>query len=153
MLSRHTEDFEYSRSFSLHIWALDMLLESCIDPCDLVQVSVQLVTLTSPEFRDILSQSVRMLGEFINVKVHLDVDNASLNVPAMLGIIQKFPVDRGLLSETAGGALPSGLLDILYTELVLLSLKATVRSAFLETSLDSTPLFERVMAMSEVIYV
>lgn len=153
LLWRHTENFEYSRSFSLHIWALDKLLDDCINNDELVKTSVQIITLTSPEFRDIISQSVRMLDECINSKIHLNLDDATLNVPAVFGIVKKFPVDRGLLVESAGRALPPGVLEIDYTVLILLALKATIRSSFLETSLDSTPLFEKVMAMSDVVYV
>jgi len=39
-----------------------------------------------------------------------------------------------------------------YTEVLMAVLKAAVRSAFLETSLDALPLYEKVMGMNEVVH-
>lgn len=52
-----------------------------------------------------------------------------------------------------GHVASKSVVEISFTYFVLAALKAMLRSVFLKTSVNSLPLFERVMNMDETVYI
>ncbi|KAK5112678.1 hypothetical protein LTR85_011189 [Meristemomyces frigidus] len=152
-LSRMTEAFEYSRTFSNAIYALDNMLDSFTGSSELARRAVQVLTITSPEFRNIVGQSIRRIDACAGTTVKLDLATSAVGIPTVFGIIQKFPVKIDVLVDDPQALQRTGHIDIVYPVFVMLVLKAALRSAFLDTSLDSLPLFEKVMSLEDVVHV
>ena len=68
-----------------------------------------------------------------------------------MGVTQEFPVDFEALFPAKDLALP--IVKVKFQDIMFSALKACLKSAVLETSLDSGPLFEAFMNMSEKVYV
>lgn len=150
---RCTETFQYSRTFSHNLYALDQTLDTLTGGNELVRVAVQALVLTNTEFREIVGQSIRRIEECAGLIIKLDLVTSTINIPTVFGIVQKFPIEISVLLDEPLSVQGQGHFDIGYTELLMLVLKASLRSAFLETSLDSLPLFKKVMSMNDVIHV
>ncbi|KXH27640.1 hypothetical protein CSAL01_04511 [Colletotrichum salicis] len=130
---------------------LDTILEqlSPLKPKEMTAIGV--VIITSAEFRDFLARAVRMIAESAGKSVRLDLGPAStLNIPAVMGNIQKYPVD--LTQLFPGENISVEVVEIGFHHMIFAALKACLRSTALETSPDSTPLFEAFLDMDDVVY-
>lgn len=67
-----------------------------------------------------------------------------------MGVVQKFPLDRSVLVPDQNDC--TEVVQIKYHHLLFAPLKACLRSVLLETSLDSTPLFEAFLEMGETVH-
>lgn len=147
-------DFKPTRVFYRTIHAFDIILEELLPLNVKALVAIRVVTITNAEFQDFLTGAVRMIPESAGKSVTVDLGPAStLNVPSLMGIIRKYPVDVQHLYP--GENIDIETVDVKFHHLVFAALKACLRSTIsrgLETSLDSTPLFKAFLNMNEVVY-
>ncbi|GAB1312575.1 hypothetical protein MFIFM68171_02785 [Madurella fahalii] len=119
-----------------------------------VNASVGIIMLTSAEFRDTIARIARLIPESKDKSVKLESGFGTLMsylvIPSLMGLNQRFPVDLTVLYPGNTEVMNIGVFSISSTQLLLAALRACLRSAFLETSLDSTPLFEAYMAMTDI---
>lgn len=148
---RRTYKFQYSRAFMDSIYEIDIALQRVLLLDKKVINAVGVLAISNEEFRDLITMSIRRIPQSIDQTVQLDLHNPAIVIKAVLGAEQRFPVDLPELFPNFVASQRS--IDISFTHLVLIVLKASVRSAFLKTSLDSSPLFERVMKMDDTVYI
>ncbi|KAJ9602905.1 hypothetical protein H2200_012685 [Cladophialophora chaetospira] len=144
-------NFRSSRAYFRDLHEMDTILASLLATDERVNAAIGVVTLTNNEFRDIMSQTVRLIPESKDATIELTLGTpATLNVPTVMGAVQRFVVDLGaLFPSTPVGA---GTVSIKYAHVVFAVLKACLRSAMIETSLDSSPLFTAFLQMNDVVY-
>jgi hypothetical protein len=145
--------YSYTRNYASTVYELDRALQEHVKCSDWASLFVQVLALTSPEFRDLINQSLRNIKECMKAEITVDIADvtASVNVPAAFGIIQRFPIDIDVLMERADITSIVGQHVLSYPIILLLFLKAVLRSAFLRTSLDSMPLWDVVLSAEEVV--
>jgi hypothetical protein len=145
--------YSYTRNYASTVYELDKALQENIKCLDWESLFVQVVALTSSEFRDLINQSLRNIKDCVKSQITIDVSDvtASVNVPAAFGMIQRFPIDTDVLMERADIPSIVGQHVLSYPTVLLLFLKAVVRSTFLRTSLDSMPLWDVVLSAEEVV--
>jgi hypothetical protein len=146
-----TDKMKRTRPYYEAIYDLDAALATRLHSDPRVNDAIGVLMLTNEEFRDLIAQSARHIEESINTSIVLDVANSTLNVPAVMGFVQRFPVELALLHP--GLPTDDGPITITYCEVMFAALKACVRSTFLGTSLDSLPLFRTVLEMDTVVYI
>jgi hypothetical protein len=134
----------------LAIFDLDKALVSLLHRDKYVNDAVGVLMLTNSEFRAMITQSARHIPEVATKTLNLDLGIGALLVPAVMGYIQEFPVEFPALYP--GEEARAGIIAVPYPQLMFACLKACVRSTFLETSLDSLPLFKAVTNMRPVVH-
>lgn len=142
--------FKYTRMFSLALFELDHRLDAICQDELVVQMAVQAVTLTNPEFRDLISQSTRNIKDCMPSSLILDLESSTLNVVSVMGMVQKFPVDIDVLIDNPAMIDRTANKRIPYRNAILLVLKASLKSAYLQTSVDSQPLYQMVLEIDEI---
>ncbi|SMR57608.1 unnamed protein product [Zymoseptoria tritici ST99CH_3D1] len=146
--------FKYTRAFGAALSSLDDLIGSVRNmPSRSIQVVVQAVVLTSREFRDLVVQSLRSIEDCMSTSLFVDMTNSTLDMEVILGTMKKFPVDLGVLLPELTPEEKLVRWQIPYTYMLLLTLRAALKSAYLRTSLDSQPLFDLVLGMDDLGYV
>jgi hypothetical protein len=70
---------------------------------------------------------------------------------ALFGVVQQFPFDMDSIIDEQLPLDQRLEIEVPYNHLLLIVLKATVRSAVLMTSLDSFPLLEQVSNLPDVV--
>lgn len=148
---RLTHKFQYSRAFMDAIYELDMMLQHAIPLDENIVDAIGVLTISSEELRDLINMSIRRIPQSIDQTVQLGLNNPALIMRTVLGAEQRFPVD--LQAFFPNYAASQSAVDISFTNLILVVLKASLRSAIVKTSLDSLPLFEQVMKMDDVVYI
>ena len=145
-LLRMTSNYSYTRLFASALYDLDHSLVSTVSRKPDVHLFVQVLVITSQEFRDLISHSLRELGACLDMEsaVAFDAAHATMCTWTIMGALKEFPIHLDVLLDDPRGFPQSGLTNVSYVDVLFLVLKACVRSAFLETSLDSTPLFDAV---------
>lgn len=146
-LIARTLKYEYSRAFASSLFRLDEILQRHLHTDGRANDAVGVLMITNAEFRSLIAQSARHITNSVNTSVIVDLADSCLVVPTVMGIMQKFSVDLDVLFPDGGAAEPA--ITIIYTSLLILSLKASLRITFFETSLDSLPLFAKVTNMKE----
>jgi hypothetical protein len=142
-------DFKPDRAWFRTLHEVDIVIESLIMQDPRVNAAVGVAMLTSAEFRDLVARSARLIPESKDKTLVLDIGTSSgLSIPSLMGVVQKFPVDLGVLFP--GENIGAGAVEISFSHFMFAALKACLRSAFLETSLDSTPLFEAFLGLDRV---
>ncbi|KAJ5355699.1 hypothetical protein N7517_010308 [Penicillium concentricum] len=143
-------DFKPDRMFFRTLSELDSVLSTFLSPNLKANTAIGVVMLTSAEFRDIIAQSARLIPQSKDKCVVLDLGQSpTLNIPSSMGVVQKFPLDLSVLCPDQ--QVRNELIEINYHQLLFAALKACLRSVVLETSLDSTPLFEAFLEMGETV--
>jgi hypothetical protein len=145
-----TNNPERTRLFFDVILGLDEALLPLLHSDPRVNDAIGVLMMTNEEFRALISQSVRHIDDLMATSIELDVVNATLNVPAVMGFIQRFPVHLDVLHPTLPRT--DGPLAIKFLEVMFAALRASLKSAALETSLDSLPLFKAFFGLSNVAY-
>ncbi|KAF2115757.1 hypothetical protein BDV96DRAFT_659036 [Lophiotrema nucula] len=145
-----TERLEKTRSFYEVIFKLDEGLSSVLHPDPRVNDAIGVLMITNEEFRALIAQSARHIDESVDTTLEFDVANGTLNVPAVMGFIQRFPVEIAVLYPELRR--DDGPITITLRELMFAALKARVRGAVLETSLDSLPLFKAFFDLARVVH-
>ena len=108
--------------------------------------------LTSAEFRSLITQGARHIAISANSDYDLVFQPApSLAIPSVMGATQHFPLDLEYLFPKIDLNIPTR--KVKYQEIMFVALKACLRSAVMETSLDSGHLFDAFVNMSETVYV
>lgn len=151
---RRMYNYQYSRGFMDTIYEMDTALQHALLPLDEKVIdAIGVLTISNPEFRDLITLAIRRIPQSADQTVKLCLLDPAIVLKSVLGSEQRFPVD--LLALFPNFVVTHGTIDIdiSFTNLILMVLKASVRSAFLKTSLDSLPLFERVMKLDDVVYV
>jgi hypothetical protein len=127
---------------------LDSALESILPADTVVATAVGVLMLTSAEFWSIVSQSECHIAVSANNEFDLVFEPfPTLAIPSIMGITQQFPIDLGVLFP--GKHLEGRTVKIRYPELMFAVLKACLRNAVLEIGLDSGPLFDAFVNMSD----
>jgi hypothetical protein len=141
---------EYSRAMSAAIFELDQALHNLAHPNPKVDIIIGVLMITNAEFRSMIAQSARHLDISINSGVDVDFGAGSLNIQAVFGIMQPFPFDLDVLFPNE--IVEHNIVRVKYSAVILSALKASLRSAFLVTSMDSLPLFELVMSSDGLVH-
>jgi hypothetical protein len=81
------------------------------------------------------------------------MQTSTVNVNTSFGVVQKFPIDLESLVARPDEVDTTAKHVLSYPMVILLMLKGCLRSAFLDTSLDSLPLFNRTLELNEVVNV
>jgi hypothetical protein len=145
---RLTQRFQYTGAFIDKIYERDMMLQRALPLDQKIVDAIGVLTISSEEFRDLINLSIGRIPQSIEEVVQLGLHNPSIIMKAVLGAERRFPVDlpplfpNHVASQTA--------VDVSFTNLILIVLKASVRSAFLRTSLDSLPLFGQVTKKDDI---
>jgi hypothetical protein len=139
-----TSNYSYTRLFASVLYDLDCALVTTVDREPDVNLFIQVLAMTSPEFRDLISQSLRDLEACLDSSLSFDAAPATISTYTIMGARKVFPLDLDVLVDDPRGFVRSGTIQVPYVDVLLLVLKACLRSTFLETSLDSTPLFDAV---------
>ena len=151
-LFRLTENYSYKRTFARALYDVDCILQELTNHAPFAQLVIQVLAVTNPEFRDLISQSIRTLEACLPTSIVVDAKASTVNVGAAFGLIRKFPVDVDVLVDDEPEDIAGlGSIVIPYRDVLVLCLKASLRSTFLKTSLDSTPLFDWLMGGEEVL--
>ncbi|KAI0177743.1 hypothetical protein BJ166DRAFT_30422 [Pestalotiopsis sp. NC0098] len=144
--------FKPDRAYFRTVFDLDTVLDSLVDPNPKVTTAVGVLMITSAEFRDIVARLARMIPEASDKLLTLECGPVTmLCIPSLLGVVQKFPVDFGVLYP--GETIAVEAIQLSLSRLMFAALKACLRSVFLETCLESTPLFEAFIDMNDEIQV
>jgi hypothetical protein len=144
-------DFKPDRAFFHTLSELDSVLSTFVSPDLKANTAIGVIMLTSAEFRDLIAQSARLIPQSKDKVVVLEVSQLpTLNIPSSMGVVQKFPIDRSVICLDQH--VSTEIIEIKYHHLLFGALKACLRSVLLDTSLDSTPLFEAFMAMGEIVH-
>lgn len=144
-------DGTYRRVFAAAIYELDCKLDRLAEEPHDIRTLVQVAVVTSPEIRDIVSQSIRNLESCLPVKIVLDKSAATLNLVTVLGLTKRFPLEVDVLLESPQAFRKEQQAELPYIQFLLLVLKASLKSLFMRTSLDSGPLFAEVLRSDEVL--
>lgn len=145
-------NFKPYRSYFRTVFALDTVLEALVDPRPRVTNSIGVLMITSAEFRDIVARLARMITEASDKSITFDMGPVGmLCIPSLLGVVQKFPVDIGALYP--GQTIAVEAIQVSYSQMMFAALKACLRSVFLETCLDSAPLFEAFLGMGDEVQI
>jgi hypothetical protein len=139
-----TSNYSYTRLFASVLYDLDCALVTTVDHEPDVYLFIQVLAMTSPEFRDLISQSLRDLEACLDSNLSFDAAPATISTYTIMGARKVFPLDLDVLLDDPRASIRSGTIQVPYVDVLLLVLKACLRSTFLETSLDSTPLFDAV---------
>lgn len=107
-----------------------------------ISLSLGCVMITSPEFRSLVSQSVRLLEEGFHGTMCVDLDVGVVEVSTVMNFPAKFPVDVKAIFPGIDATERRGRFDIPLPRIALICFKAALRSAMLDSALDSRPLFE-----------
>lgn len=143
---------EYTRYFATAIYELDEILERVLLPTDgKIKHGIGVLVLCHEEIRHLITLAVRRITHSLSGSVQIDLESPALVMTAVLGSEQRFPIDmQALFPEFRH---EQQRLDVTFTTLLLVTLKACLRSSFLKTSLDSLPLMECIAEMEDIIRV
>jgi hypothetical protein len=139
------------RTLASALYDVDTALGKLIPESDTISMILQILTMTNAEFRDNVGQSVRRFEECRQATVTVDTAGSMVRMVALFGVVQQFPFD---MDSVVDEQLPLDQrleVQVPYSHLLLIVLKATVRSAVLMTSLDSFPLLEQVSNLPDVV--
>ena len=139
-----TSNYSYTRLFASVLYDLDYALVTTVEREPDVYLFIQVLAMTSPEFRDLISQSLRDLEACLDSSLSFDAAPATISTYTIMGARKVFPLDLDVLLDDPRAFPRSGATQIPYVDVLLMVLKACLRSTFLETSLDSTLLFDAV---------
>lgn len=139
---KHAQNYKYEKLFANDIYQLEKALKGAIHEEQSVALFIQVLVLTNTEFRDVMKQSLRKLQQCLSASVTVDMESGTVDVITVFGVVQKFPVS-GNIDRTIKHV-------VSYEQVLLMALKAVVRSTFLQTSLNSEPLLDRVLEMEEI---
>ncbi|KAJ5556372.1 hypothetical protein N7494_000287 [Penicillium frequentans] len=140
-------DFKPDRPFFQTLSELDSVLTTLTSPDLKSNTAIGIIMLTSAEFRDIIAQSARLIPQSKDKVVTLKLGKLStLDIPSSMGVVQKFPIDQSVLFPD------QKVRTEVVHHLLFAALKACLRSVFLETSLDSTPLFGAFLKIGETVH-
>lgn len=139
-----TSNYSYARLFASVLYDLDYALVTTVEREPDVYLFTQVLAMTSPEFRYLISQSLRDLEACLDSSLSFDAAPATISTYTTMGARKVFPLDLDVLLDDPRAFPRSGTTQIPYVDVLLMVLKACLRSTFLETSLDSTPLFDAV---------
>jgi hypothetical protein len=130
------------------------LLQDLTSHLPFAQLAIQVMFITSPEFRDLISQSIRNLQACLPTSVVVDAVASTVGIGAAFGVVRQFPVDvDALVSDEPQNIARLGQIVVPYRDVLVFCLKASLRSTFLKTSLNSAPLFGWLMGGEEVLEV
>ncbi|KAL1848521.1 hypothetical protein Daus18300_013574 [Diaporthe australafricana] len=120
---------------------------------ELIALSMGCVMVTSPEFRSLVAQSARLLVQGFDGKMSMDMTGGQVKVPTVLNFIAEFPVDLDDIAPHVDAASRSGTVEIPLAKFMLICQRAALRSAMLDSALDSIPLFEAVARLQNVVHI
>lgn len=139
----------YSRKFANALYVLDCALEGFTNQVTDGILPVQVVLVTSPEFRDLIRQSMDNLEACLPQVIVLDRKEATLDVISVLGTVKKFPLELDVLVDDPQAYRNAGQVDLPYADVLLIVLKASLKSTFIRTSLESEPLFAEALGSKD----
>lgn len=142
--------YDKTRLNSRSIFNLDSALQDSLHANPKVNLAVGVLVITNAEFRAMITQSARHIDAAARSSIDLNFSQSRIEVSSYFGIPQYFPIDFHVLCH--GEVLPEQPIEIPFNVLLMAALKAILRSTFLNTSLNSLPLFKKVMAADELIY-
>lgn len=108
--------------------------------------------LTSPEFQSVISQSARLVTENFKGCLEIDLDAKTINVATVMNYVCKFPIDIDVLFPDADPTDVVGLVQVPLWSVILMCQKAALRSAMMDSALDSKPLFAAITALESTVY-
>ena len=152
-----SQPIQRTRQYYSALYDLDQALQNAIQASsrrvEIGLLSLGCVMLTSPEFRSLIAQSARLLSEGFSGSIAINFDRGSVEVPTVMNFIARFPIDTDILFPDTGQNDLSGTLTVPLAKVILVCQRAALRSAMLDTALDSVPLFEAVRQLDEVVFV
>lgn len=140
---------ENNRVFCSTLYTLDQALSKVRKGDEVANLAIQALTLTNAEFRDLITQTLRRIDEGLHSSMSLDLKKSTIDIITVMGLVQHFAVDLDVLVSKPA---KDGQLVIPYTRVMLLVLQASLRSTVLETSMDSLPLFQQVLGLTETVW-
>jgi hypothetical protein len=115
------------------LYKLDTVLRELLEVHDLAAKVVGILVITNEEFRSLVIQSAIYLDlALVSARIILDIPNAVLRTPFVLGINQEFGVD--FATWYPNGGIPNSIFPINLSTVILAVVKACVRSALLEAT-------------------
>lgn len=150
-LRQRLEQSEYTRALASAVYELDGVLADIIEVEETAALFVKVLAITNKELRDLMMQSLRHLLDCLNSTVTVDMAAATVKFATLFGVVQKFYIDFDAVVEKPANVDRSRQIDIPYVQVLLLVLRAALRSTFLKTSLSSEPLYVTILSMSDII--
>jgi hypothetical protein len=139
------------RTLASALYDVDTILGKLIPESDNISMILQILTLTNAESRENIGQSVRRFEECRRATITVDTVGSMVRMLAFFGVVQQFPFDMDSIVDEQLPLDQRLEVEVPYSHLLLIVLKATVRSAVLMTSLDSFPLLEQVSNLPDVV--
>jgi hypothetical protein len=139
------------RTLASALYDVDTVLGKLIPESDTISMILQILTIANAEFRENIGQSVRRFEECRRATITVDTASSMVRMVALFGVVQQFPFDMDSIVDEQLPLDQRLAVEVSYSHLLLIVLKATVRSAVLMTSLDSFPLLEQVSNLPDVV--
>ncbi|KAK7921330.1 hypothetical protein PG985_009352 [Apiospora marii] len=153
----HSQPAARTRQYFAALYELDAALQQATEKTRRAeQIAVQAlgcVMLTSPEFRSIIAQATRLLAEGFgsSTTMVVNLDAGVIEVPTVLNFICMFPIEAEVLFDGVEPADRSGSVRLSLACVVLVCQRAALRSAMLDSALDSEPLFRAVTSLGQTV--
>lgn len=156
--TQHTQPFvKQTRLYFEALFRLDAALEAAMKQTSakeqIANLALGCVMITSPELRSLISQSARLLAQRFDGEIAVDLDAGLIKVPTVLNFLAEFPVDLDdVVPSDFDAAEKTGTVQVPLPRVMLACQRAALRSAMLDSALDSKPLFEAVARLEDVVY-
>ena len=137
------------RATSYEMFKLEGILKTISHTNQQVNEMIGVITITNPEFLSLMRQSARRFREAVDAAIKIDMRSGTLQVPAAFGIIQEFPLNVIDLYPTRPAS--DEVISVKYSSVLIVTLRACLRSAMLRDCFSSIPLIGQVLGLEDVI--
>ena len=109
------------------------------------------ITITNPEFLRLMVRTARRSQQAPDAEVRIDMRSGMLQVPAEFGVILEFPLEIQELYPQ--NATSDEVIPVRYSLVLIVALRACLRSDMLRNCFDSHPLLRQVSGLEDVIQI
>lgn len=122
---------------------------------------IGVLTITSAEFRSLVTQFARYRSEATqannnnknnNINISIDFNRGMVRVPSVLGMFQEFPINSAEFSPQAASLLGKNV-ELTAKDIILATLRACTISLLLLSTYSSRPLLNFVSNLSTEVYI
>ena len=139
------------RATYYEMFKLENILKTISHTNQQVNEMIGITTMTNPEFLDLMRQSARRFREAVDAAIKIDMRSGIIQVPVAFGIIQEFPLNVTELYPTRAAS--DEVVSVKYSLVLIVTLRACLRSAMLGDCFSSIPLIHEVLGLEDVIWI
>lgn len=112
---------------------------------------IGIMMITNREFMHLVRQSARRFDQAPDVAVTVDMRSGVLKIPSVFGILQEFPLN--ITELYPGRIFTDEVMPVRYSVVLIVTLRACLRSTMLRDCFSSNPLITRVLGFESTVYV